>query len=320
MVPLLALKPFDDPRQAIQELTQTRYGFLAAFFGSPPEEAPSLLRTHFGMVYDNPDFFFTPLRLPFGGKKDSGWILERIGDRWVERDGAFQYSTRIGTSRSLIQQLANVEEMEHGTFELQGIRRIYQQQSRLRTFPMAVKFLKDKNEFPAKTRQPSVVFRKKVTICQGVTMARVYGWTVGLTRDDLICVPAIIAFGLSGAADPAESLVDLFCELDFAKDKEGAENTRSAPSSRLENGEYQAMVLAPLEKGLFEPDTIVLYGNPAQVMRMVQALVYEEKRRIQGNFGGKVECSEYLHRTLQDPIAPSDHSRDGGSHFLHDPR
>ena len=93
--PLLALKPFDDPRQAVQELIQTRYGFLAAFFGSPPEEAPPLLRTHFGMVYDNPDFLFTPLRLPFGGKKDSGWILERIGDRWVERDGAFQYSKEL---------------------------------------------------------------------------------------------------------------------------------------------------------------------------------------------------------------------------------
>lgn len=164
---------------------------------------------------------------------------------------------------------------------------------RLRTLPMAVKFLQDKNEFPAKTRQPSVVLGKKVTICQGVTMARVYGWTVGLTRDDLICVPAMIAFGLSGAADPAESLVDLFCELDFAKDKEGAKNEVGA-MSRLENGEYPAMVLAPLEKGLFEPDTIALYGNPAQVMRMVQALVYEEKRRIAGNFGGKVECSEYL--------------------------
>jgi hypothetical protein len=47
------------------------------------------------MVYDNPDFLFTPLRLPFGGKKDSGWILERKGDRWIERDGAFQYTKEL---------------------------------------------------------------------------------------------------------------------------------------------------------------------------------------------------------------------------------
>ena len=42
-----------------------------------------------------PDFLFTPLRLPFGGKKDSGWILERDGDRWIERDGAFQYTKEL---------------------------------------------------------------------------------------------------------------------------------------------------------------------------------------------------------------------------------
>jgi len=63
---------------------------------------------------------------------------------------------------------------------------------------------------------------------------------------------------------------------------------------RLENDECDAIVLAPLQKGLFDPDTIVLYGNPAQVMRLVQALAFQTSRRIAGNFGGKVECTEYL--------------------------
>jgi uncharacterized protein (DUF169 family) len=164
---------------------------------------------------------------------------------------------------------------------------------RLKTFPVAVKFLKDKSAFPAKTRQPSVVLGKRVTICQGVTMARVYGWTVGFTREDLVCVPAMLAFGFSGAADPPETLANLFCEVDFAKDKEGAQR-EIASMSRLENSEYGAIVLSPLEKGLYDPDTVAIYGNPAQIMRLIQALVYEEKRRIVGNFGGKVECSEYL--------------------------
>ncbi|MGA9178792.1 MAG: DUF169 domain-containing protein, partial [Desulfobacterales bacterium] len=91
---------------------------------------------------------------------------------------------------------------------------------RLKTFPVAVKFLKDKSTFPEKTRQPSEVLGKRVTICQGVTMARTYGWTVGLTKKDLICVPAMIAFGLSGAADPAETLGKLFCEVDFSQTEE----------------------------------------------------------------------------------------------------
>jgi len=93
--PFLLLKPFDDPHQAASELLQTRYGFLLAFFGSPPDTIKKLFYEHFGMVHDNPDFTFTPLRLPFGGKNASGWILERKGNDWIERDGAFQYSREL---------------------------------------------------------------------------------------------------------------------------------------------------------------------------------------------------------------------------------
>lgn len=93
--PFLALKPFTDPHAIGQEVIQTRYGFLLAFFGSPPESVRTSFYEHFGMVYDNPDFVFTPLRLPFGGKKESGWILERRGEQWTERDGAFRYSEEL---------------------------------------------------------------------------------------------------------------------------------------------------------------------------------------------------------------------------------
>lgn len=93
--PLLLLKPFDDPDQAVQELIQTRYGFLLAFFGTPSAQARDLFHEHFGMVHDNPDFYFTPLRLPFGGKKESGWILERQAGKWIERDGAFLYGKEL---------------------------------------------------------------------------------------------------------------------------------------------------------------------------------------------------------------------------------
>jgi acyl-CoA reductase-like NAD-dependent aldehyde dehydrogenase len=93
--PFLLLKPFDDSDQAVSELVQTRYGFLLAFFGSAPESIKTLFHATFGMVHDNPDFTFTPLRLPFGGKNESGWILERKGDEYIERDGAFLYSKEL---------------------------------------------------------------------------------------------------------------------------------------------------------------------------------------------------------------------------------
>jgi hypothetical protein len=54
-----------------------------------------LLQQTFGMMYLNPDFTFTPLRLPFGGKKDSGWIVEKHGSSMRRRDGAFIYSAEL---------------------------------------------------------------------------------------------------------------------------------------------------------------------------------------------------------------------------------
>jgi len=93
--PLLVLKPFRHAEEAVRDLIQTRYGFLLAFFGSPPAGGEELFREHFGMVFDAPGFLFMPLRLPFGGRKASGWILERRGDGWAERDGAFIYSREL---------------------------------------------------------------------------------------------------------------------------------------------------------------------------------------------------------------------------------
>lgn len=164
---------------------------------------------------------------------------------------------------------------------------------RLRTQPIGVKFLSSADAFPEKTRQPSEVLGKRITICQAVTLARVYGWTVGLTKKDLICVPAMIAFGFTRASDQPATLAKLFCDVTFEPTVESA-RIETASMSHLDTGAYPAIVLAPLEKELFEPDTVAVYGNPAQVMRMIQGWTYLEGNRVSGNFGGKVECTEYL--------------------------
>lgn len=164
---------------------------------------------------------------------------------------------------------------------------------RLKTFPMAVKFLKEKEQYPEKVRRPSVVFEKRVAICQGVTMARNYGWTVGLAKEDVICVPAAIVFGFSESPDPAASLAGLFCEVNFSSTEDLARQ-ETASMSRFESGEIEAIVLAPLERASFEPDTVLIYGNPAQIMRLAQAWSYMSGERVVGHFGGKVECDEYL--------------------------
>jgi uncharacterized protein (DUF169 family) len=62
---------------------------------------------------------------------------------------------------------------------------------RLRTEPFGVTFLKEVATLPEGTRRPSQTFGKKVTICQGVTMARIYGWAVGLTATTCCASPSM---------------------------------------------------------------------------------------------------------------------------------
>lgn len=93
--PFLALIRVKDGSEGVARAVRTRYPFAVSVFGaiSPAEE--ERLRQSFGMVYLNPAFTFTPLRLPFGGKGDSGWIIEKYQGGWRRREGAFYYSAEL---------------------------------------------------------------------------------------------------------------------------------------------------------------------------------------------------------------------------------
>jgi acyl-CoA reductase-like NAD-dependent aldehyde dehydrogenase len=93
--PFLALVPVASDEAAVAQVLPSRYPFLVAWFGTPPPGAKDALTKKFGMTYDNPEFVFTPLRLPFGGKGASGWIIENHHGRLTKRDGAFIYSAEL---------------------------------------------------------------------------------------------------------------------------------------------------------------------------------------------------------------------------------
>jgi acyl-CoA reductase-like NAD-dependent aldehyde dehydrogenase len=93
--PFLALVRVASDAAAVARVLPSHYPFLVAWFGSPPPGAKDALTKTFGMTYDNPEFIFTPLRLPFGGKGESGWIIENHNGQLLKRDGAFIYSAEL---------------------------------------------------------------------------------------------------------------------------------------------------------------------------------------------------------------------------------
>jgi uncharacterized protein (DUF169 family) len=67
----------------------------------------------------------------------------------------------------------------------------------------------------------------------------------------------------------------------------------------LDTKAYEAILISPLHKTPMPPDTVLLYGNPAQISRMLQAVTYDMEEKVKGLFGGKVECPEYLIRPFK---------------------
>lgn len=169
---------------------------------------------------------------------------------------------------------------------------------RPRSQPIGARFLKKREPFPEKTKRPAALFKKRITICQGITLARTYGWGIGLSKEDLICVPGIVAWGMSGAENPTDELAGLFEAVEFAKDETVA---KSHAQSLLcpAPGEVGGILLEPLSKVDQTPDTIVIYCNPAQVMRLIQGISYTRPGEVGGSFGGKVECIDLLYSSYK---------------------
>ncbi|MEJ5365894.1 MAG: DUF169 domain-containing protein [Desulfosoma sp.] len=168
-----------------------------------------------------------------------------------------------------------------------------------RSLPLAVRFLGPEEPFPEKTRRPKAFLKKRVTICQGITMARLYGWTVGLRKEDIVCVPALIGWGMAGVDNPRGELEKLMQAVGFAADGTSAAAQAGAMVCPPQ-GAVDGILLSPLGKAQETPHTVAVYCNPAQAMRLVQALTYGGDGRapapaVTGSFGGKVECLQSLY-------------------------
>jgi uncharacterized protein (DUF169 family) len=168
---------------------------------------------------------------------------------------------------------------------------------RLKTFPVGVRFLKNQKDLPENARRPKAFLGKKITICQAMTMARNYGWMMGITGEDIICVLASLAFGFTDSPEPRQEMTESFFESGYKIDMD---KTRMEVDQMcfLDTHAYEALLMGPLHKMTGTVDTVVLYGNPAQISRLAQAATFDTERKIQGLFGGKVECPEYLIRPM----------------------
>ena len=162
---------------------------------------------------------------------------------------------------------------------------------RLKSFPVAFKMLADKTELE------KIAFlrrsQKKTTLCQLITRVRNFDWTVGADLDDFLfsACPSII-----GLCDVPEICRDgTFRSIVWVKTKADARKFE-ASIPRLPLGQYEAVAMAPLVYNPFEPDIVLIYANPAQMILLINALQFEDYEVMQFFCVGESSCSDAIAR------------------------
>lgn len=158
------------------------------------------------------------------------------------------------------------------------------------TLPLAIKFLTSEGEIPEKTRRPKKDFQKRFSICQAVGMARRTGWSFALGKEDLSCPLSQMSLGFE--RDLPFYKEGNLCEGMYTGTKEAGKRTE-ATVPKFEYGLYQYILIGPAGRANYEPDVILIYGDSAQVMRLVHAALWEEGGTLTSNFMGRYDCADY---------------------------
>jgi len=165
---------------------------------------------------------------------------------------------------------------------------------RPQTFPVAVRMCQSSEDLPDKVRIPKQHMGTTVAVCQGIGLARRYGWTIAIGEDDQSCPHGLFVLGYV----PGKSYLDGTSAeaIGMQTRQEFARTARKL--SRLEYGKYRYLLASPVHSANFKPHLIVIYGNPAQLARLVQGAVALAGGSITTPATGGIACSSLIARTM----------------------
>ncbi len=167
---------------------------------------------------------------------------------------------------------------------------------RVATFPVGIRSRAPGEPRPAKAKRPKKDRHVQVAICQAISFARRYGWTLAFAGEDLSCPIAKAAFGF-------EDRIDYYAKGSLAEGMYAscAEAGKAFEDAlpRFARNEVGAVVAGPLARITYEPETVVVYGNSAQVLRLVNAALYEKGGAFKTEFTGRGDCADIVIRTRQ---------------------
>jgi uncharacterized protein (DUF169 family) len=143
---------------------------------------------------------------------------------------------------------------------------------RLRTDPIAVKMIETENDIPAGAIRPRKDRGYHLAQCQAFAMSRRQNETVAMLKEDHWCFAPLMAYGL--VEDPDDEFVN---------------TTTHFP--RFPEGKYIGMVTGPLKTATFEPDMVLVYADPGQIVKLLMAVKFGDGALINSIFDPIDSCA-----------------------------
>ncbi|HYF81096.1 MAG TPA: DUF169 domain-containing protein [Symbiobacteriaceae bacterium] len=171
------------------------------------------------------------------------------------------------------------------------------QHLRTDTYPLAIRVVRGEEPVPDRARRPRRDMGIQVSICQGISMARRYGWSVAMGPEDLCCPIAQVAFGFQPAI-PFYTEGNLAAGMYVETCGQGALTEAEVP--KFGANEAGVVVVAPLNRCNFEPETLLVYGNSAQVMRAVTGALWKTGGAVTSTTTGRADCADIVIRTARE--------------------
>ncbi len=121
-----------------------------------------------------------------------------------------------------------------------------------------------------------------------------------MSSHDEWCPIALVAYGWYEPEDDM-FLGERLIKMRYAKDdKTARKQVQSIKDFSFKKGECAGLVLSPLEWTRVEPDLVMVYCNPAQLMRLIQAANYAEGKSLTSIFTGRAaSCTQGVIQTIK---------------------
>jgi uncharacterized protein (DUF169 family) len=165
---------------------------------------------------------------------------------------------------------------------------------RFPTYPVGIKLVREDEKISQKAKYPLKNMGTHLSICQGLTAARTFGWTIAFRKEDHACPLACVFLG--------HIKPDLFLQGTIAgsyQDQEEYAKIMETSIPRWPLDSVQEIWMSPLNLSAFEPDLAIVYGNPAQILTLIHAANFRRGTGIKSLSYGRGGCATWIAGVLQ---------------------